>query len=167
MNMNKPPRLTVELVPRSQWGANLATSLHGARWNALREVTLRRPGYRCEVCGGAGSLEAHEEWDYENPTGIQRLVRLVALCAACHEVKHIGRAGVRGRGPLPKRTWPRSTDGRRSRHVPTSAACSRCGSSAASAPGPSIFRSWRSTGSSPRLIQRSALREHGGQRRGA
>ena len=99
MNINQP-RLTVELVPPSQWGANLATSLRGARWDALREVTLRRAGYRCEVCAGAGPHDAHEEWDYEDPSGTQRLVRLVALCAACHEVKHIGRAGVRGRGPV-------------------------------------------------------------------
>jgi hypothetical protein len=26
-------------------------------------------------------------------------VQLIALCPACHEVKHIGLAGVRGRGP--------------------------------------------------------------------
>jgi hypothetical protein len=103
MSMNQPPRLTVELVPRSQWGANLASSLRGTRWDALRQVTLRRAGHRCEVCNRPGPLHAHEEWGYDDNTGSQRLVRLVALCTACHEVKHIGRAGVRGRGPVAER----------------------------------------------------------------
>jgi hypothetical protein len=37
-------------------------------------------------------------WEYDEAAGIQRLVRLIALCPACHEVKHIGLAGVKGRG---------------------------------------------------------------------
>lgn len=94
-------RLTVDLVPRSQWGANLAQALKGARWDTLRKETYRRAGGRCEVCGGVGSrhpLEAHEVWEYDEESGIQRLVRLIALCPACHEVQHIGRAGTIGRG---------------------------------------------------------------------
>jgi hypothetical protein len=34
---------------------------------------------------------------YDDEQHIQKLVRLVALCPRCHEVKHIGLAGVRGR----------------------------------------------------------------------
>jgi len=34
---------------------------------------------------------------YDDKSHVQRLVRLIALCPACHEVKHIGLAGVRGR----------------------------------------------------------------------
>lgn len=112
---SESPRLTINLVPRSQWGANLHQSLRGPRWDTLRQETYRRAGYRCEVCGPPVSpepvrhgrimvagppppvLEAHEVWEYDESTGTQRLVRLVALCPACHEVQHFGFASVRGR----------------------------------------------------------------------
>lgn len=43
-------------------------------------------------------IEAHEIWDYDETTRVQRLTGLVALCPACHEVKHFGRAQSVGRG---------------------------------------------------------------------
>jgi 5-methylcytosine-specific restriction endonuclease McrA len=97
------PDLTIELVPADQWGANLSQSLKGARWDVLRRETYRRAGYRCEVCGGIGEahpVEAHEIWEYTQTgpaVGVQRLVRLIALCPACHQVKHFGLAQVNGR----------------------------------------------------------------------
>jgi hypothetical protein len=36
-------------------------------------------------------------WDYDDTRRIQRLVRLVALCPPCHEVKHLGLTAKRGR----------------------------------------------------------------------
>jgi hypothetical protein len=36
-------------------------------------------------------------WVYDHEAKIQRLERLVALCPACHEVKHAGLASKRGR----------------------------------------------------------------------
>jgi hypothetical protein len=53
--------------------------------------------------GGRGSrhpVECHEVWEYDDASGVQRLVRMIALCPACHEVKHIGLAGMKGRGDL-------------------------------------------------------------------
>ena len=45
-------------------------------------------------------MECHEVWDYDDTGRIQRLVRLIALCPPCHEVKHLGLAAKRGRhGP--------------------------------------------------------------------
>ena len=60
-------------------------------------------GKRCEVCGGRGSkhpVECHEVWEYDETARVQRLVRMVALCPACHEVKHIGLANIKGRGEI-------------------------------------------------------------------
>src|SRR5581483_3780994 len=37
-------------------------------------------------------------WEYDDARAVQRLVRLTALCPACHEVKHFGLANKRGRG---------------------------------------------------------------------
>jgi len=61
----------------------------------------RQAGYACEVCGGKGQeypVAAHEEWNYDDDKYVQRLVRLVALCPACHEVKHFGLAQKQGYG---------------------------------------------------------------------
>ncbi|MHB8492180.1 MAG: HNH endonuclease [Solirubrobacteraceae bacterium] len=100
------PRLTIELVPLGQWGANLSQSLAGERWDTIRRAAYRAAGYRCEVCGGKGPqwpVEAHEEWEYDEANAIQRLRRIVALCPACHEVKHIGRAMRLERGEAARR----------------------------------------------------------------
>jgi hypothetical protein len=43
-------------------------------------------------------VECHEVWRYFDSTLVQKLMRLIALCPACHEVKHIGRAEATGRG---------------------------------------------------------------------
>jgi len=67
----------------------------------LRRRSYRDAGYRCEVCGGRGPahpVECHEEWSYDDAALVQRLVRMVALCPGCHEVKHLGRAHAIGRG---------------------------------------------------------------------
>jgi cytochrome c2 len=57
-------------------------------------------GYKCEICGGQGRrhpVECHEVWHYDDKARVQKLERMIALCPACHEVKHIGLAEVRGR----------------------------------------------------------------------
>lgn len=92
------PRLTVELVPSTSWFTNVRSEVSDAEWNVIRRSVYRRARHRCEVCGGRGPkwpVECHEVWSYEHP--VQRLDRLVALCPACHEVKHIGLAQMRGR----------------------------------------------------------------------
>jgi hypothetical protein len=42
-------------------------------------------------------VECHEVWHYDDAAHIQRLERMIALCPACHEVKHFGRAQLAGR----------------------------------------------------------------------
>lgn len=96
-------RLTVELVPSTCWWSNVRSHVPPATWERLRRATAEAAGNRCEVCGGRGRrhpVECHEVWDYDDARRAQRLVRLIALCPACHEVKHLGLAAKRGRlGP--------------------------------------------------------------------
>ena len=94
-------KLTIELVPRGQWGANLRSELKRSEWDKLRKECYALAGYKCEVCGGKGSrhpVEAHEIWSYDETTKTQHLRGLIALCPRCHEVKHIGRANATGNG---------------------------------------------------------------------
>ena len=97
------PRLTIELVPKTCWFSNVRDRVSRQDWDRIRSQVYEHANHRCEVCGGRGSrhpVECHEVWEYDDASGIQRLVRMVALCPACHEVKHIGLAGIKGRGDL-------------------------------------------------------------------
>jgi hypothetical protein len=92
--------LSVELVPKTAWGANLRSVLSEEEWDYVRQSVYKAANYRCQVCGGYGTnwpVECHEEWEWDDEDHIQRLVGLVALCPACHRVKHIGLANHYGK----------------------------------------------------------------------
>lgn len=95
------PKLTVELVPATAWGANLRSILHPSHWDRLRRASYRRAGYRCEICQGKGPkhpVECHEIWHYNDEDKRQTLQGLISLCPPCHRVKHLGHAHVIGKG---------------------------------------------------------------------
>jgi hypothetical protein len=97
--------LTIELVPKTSWFKNVRSNVSREEWERLRRVTFARAGHRCEVCGGRGArwpVECHEIFDYDDERRVQRLASLIALCPPCHEVKHIGLAGLRGKGNAAK-----------------------------------------------------------------
>jgi 5-methylcytosine-specific restriction endonuclease McrA len=103
--------LTVELVPSTCWFSNVRDRVSKSTWDFLRQSTYKQANFRCEVCGGRGNkwpVECHEIWHYDEhrrcASGernyVQSLQGLIALCPSCHEAKHIGLAGIRGRGEL-------------------------------------------------------------------
>jgi hypothetical protein len=103
MTIDSALRLTVELVPQTCWFSNVRDQVSREDWDRMRSQVYEHAGSCCEVCGGCGSkhpVECHEVWEYDETTGVQRLVRMVALCPACHEVKHMGLAGIKGRGEI-------------------------------------------------------------------
>jgi hypothetical protein len=98
-----PPaaRLTVELVPKTSWYNNVRALVDEPGWDRIRRHVYRQAGFRCEICGGKGPehpVECHEVWHYDDRTRVQLLVRMIALCPACHQVKHLGFANTRGKG---------------------------------------------------------------------
>ena len=93
-------KLTIELVPSTSWFSNLRSLLSSEEWNKVKKGCYKHAGYKCEICSGVGPthpVECHETWEYDEKTGIQKLVCIVALCPSCHEVKHFGLAGIKGR----------------------------------------------------------------------
>jgi len=100
--------LTIELIPSSSWGTNIRSLIGQTRWDKVRRQAYERAGHRCEVCGSdhitlTGSrvpyaVECHEVWEYDDEHHVQRLVRMIALCPACHSVKHYGRTSNLGYG---------------------------------------------------------------------
>ena len=107
-NRDTMPAIVPDLLPVTSWGSNLAKLLTRRSWDAIRAPAIARRGHRCQICG-AGSglrLECHEIWAYSLPpqgapeeaVGVQRLMGLATLCPPCHEMFHLGFAGLRGRG---------------------------------------------------------------------
>jgi hypothetical protein len=89
--------LFVDLIPQTSWFRNARAAVDPADWDRLRRMVYRRAGHRCEACGASGSqLEAHERFTYDTQPGLQRLVRLICLCTACHRVTHFGRTMLGG-----------------------------------------------------------------------
>ena len=87
-------KLHAELVPKSLWGQNLRSHLTKKEWDTLRKRCYVRANHRCEICNGVGRkhpVECHEIWQYDDINCVQKLTGVVALCPACHRVKHIGR----------------------------------------------------------------------------
>ena len=92
--------LTIELVPSTCWYSNVRSELTRAQWDQLRKASYQKAGYVCEICGGHGPkhpVECHEIWEFNDDARTQKLTGLISLCPRCHEVKHIGLAGKRGR----------------------------------------------------------------------
>jgi hypothetical protein len=84
-------KLTMEIVPRSSWGDNVRSHVSTKTWDKLRTAAYAAYEHKCGVCGkGHKKLEAHEIWDYNDETGVQKLVGMIALCSMCHRCKHIG-----------------------------------------------------------------------------
>ncbi len=95
------PRLSVELIPKKTWGVNLWSILRQSDWRRLRKPACEASGFRCAVCRGVGTkgrIECHERWDFVEWSCTQVLTGMIALCPECHQVKHIGRAIIHGRG---------------------------------------------------------------------
>jgi len=106
-------RLTVELIPRGSWGANLRSLLPKSMWDRLRKWSYEQANNECELCGETGlsqnrkhRVECHEIWEYDdNPDAsdvsgnrLQILRGLQSLCPYCHACKHMGLSISRGGG---------------------------------------------------------------------
>ncbi len=91
-------KLNFELVPDSCWYSNLRSQLPKEVWDRIRKKAYARAGGKCMLCGApTARLEAHEQWEDDDAGGVQKLVNVIAVCRACHEVIHIGRAQLTGR----------------------------------------------------------------------
>ncbi len=90
--------LSVELVPKTSWYDDVRALMDEATWERMSLRVWRQADGRCEICGGGDPehLEYHEVWSFDDRTGVQALVRMIALCPDCHQVKHIGLASIHG-----------------------------------------------------------------------
>ncbi|MFC4060594.1 hypothetical protein ACFOWE_20010 [Planomonospora corallina] len=91
-----PGRLNTDLLPPDAWGSDLRSIVSVADWNRLRDTI---PSW-CEMCmtprrGERGRIrrpDCHELWAFDDVHHVQKLRRLVALCADCRSVQRIDQA---------------------------------------------------------------------------
>ena len=90
--MDKKLPLDFELIPTGAWNFNLRTELPKKAWDILRQIAYQKADYKCSICNCKPKrLEAHEVWDFNKDTKVQKLVDIKALCHNCHSVVHINR----------------------------------------------------------------------------
>ena len=92
-------KLTIELIPKTSFYNNVRKILSRREWEVIRKETLSKANNICEICGGVSAtkaLDCHEVWEYDDLNHIQKLIKFMALCDRCHEVKHIGKAQIDG-----------------------------------------------------------------------
>jgi len=86
-------KLSIEPIPISTWGKSLANRLPKKEWDDMRTQAYREADYKCQVCGDInGTLNAHEQWAFNEKLGIQKLVGIEVCCETCHNVHHFGRS---------------------------------------------------------------------------
>jgi hypothetical protein len=92
-------KLNFELVPDGCWYQNLRSALPQEVWDKIRKSAYAKAQGKCMICGrGTTRLEAHERWSYDEERALQKLETVIAVCRNCHEVIHVGRAYLMGRG---------------------------------------------------------------------
>lgn len=97
-------KLEIELIPSTAWFNNIRNMVSRSAWDTIRKECYAKANHKCEICGGKGRkwpVECHERWEFSDNK--INLLGFIALCPSCHEVKHIGLAGKRGRYEQAKR----------------------------------------------------------------
>lgn len=88
-------KLTIELVPKTAWYANLRKAVTKSVWDKIAKETKERQGNKCGICGCQEQrLECHELWEYDDGRHIQKLLGFISLCSYCHKVKHMGNTKI-------------------------------------------------------------------------
>jgi hypothetical protein len=91
-------KLSINLVPKSCWYANVRSNVSKEDWDEIRRSAYKKADYKCVICGMENvKLEAHEIFEYDDKNHIQKLMDIVALCPECHEVYHIGLTSIKNR----------------------------------------------------------------------
>jgi 5-methylcytosine-specific restriction endonuclease McrA len=56
-------------------------------YESLRQLVLRRDGWRCQLCGTMSNLEVHHK-EFRSHSGHDSEENLITLCSSCHTSVH-------------------------------------------------------------------------------
>ena len=93
------PKLIVDVVLQWCWFSHIWEQGSREQWNRAGKQTYRHAYNVCGMCGGnelEWPVECHAAWQDDETTYVQSLVRLRAVCPACHAMKHGGWAEMQG-----------------------------------------------------------------------
>ena len=89
--------LNIQLVPKTRWGSNLRTKLRKSDWDIIRKSVYAKEQMCCHICGEqCKSLDAHEVWEFNKKSHVQKLIEIIGICKPCHNTIHYGRAQMIG-----------------------------------------------------------------------
>lgn len=94
------PVLRPFIVPQTLWGHNLRSTLESDAWHIIRQHICAKYGYRCMVCGRAGSkspVKADDIWEYDDENHSTTLKSIIPLCPNCHAIRHWGENSLVGK----------------------------------------------------------------------
>ena len=57
-------------------------------YESLRQLILRRDGWRCQSCGTMTNLEVHHR-EFRSHSGSDSEENLITLCSGCHARAHL------------------------------------------------------------------------------
>ena len=57
-------------------------------YESLRQLILRRDGWRCQSCGAMSNLEVHHR-EFRSHSGSDSEENLITLCSGCHARAHL------------------------------------------------------------------------------
>lgn len=96
-------KLTIELVPSTDFYSNVRSNVTQKEWDVIRKKSYEKASHKCEICGDVGTnqgvkhkVECHEIWEYNDESHIQKLIGLISLCPNCHKTKHVGLTQMKG-----------------------------------------------------------------------
>jgi len=96
----KEIKLYIDMIPRTSWYTNARSILAGHEWNKIKRKVYQINDNKCSICNGKGPkhpVEAHERWEYNEDTRIQKMVDIIPLCPKCHLTTHYGLAQIQGK----------------------------------------------------------------------
>lgn len=95
-------KLRFEFIPQHQNFKNVRSVLQyqfqdGTAWKKVRDTIEIKSNSVCSICGGVShdyqksftNTDCHEVWHYNDFYRVQKLIRLSARCAKCHNITHL------------------------------------------------------------------------------
>lgn len=82
-------KLTVEILPRTQYFQFLHTEVYEQQWNYIASLCYHRASGVCEYCGSEEGLVYHTAWKYNVETKLATVAGVELMCGKCYQAKSI------------------------------------------------------------------------------
>lgn len=88
-------KLTVCIMPRTQYIQFLHTEVYEQQWNYIASLCYHRASGVCEYCSSDENLVYHTAWKFENETKTVSVAGVELMCGRCYQAKSIDNLFIR------------------------------------------------------------------------